>query len=128
MIQPVLAVVGHIQVVPAIIVIITDANTLSPACGDEARLRRDIGERAVVIVVVQMIRRSVLGGTLVERGAIHNENVGPAVVVVIKNCDPGTGSLDNVLLRIHAAEDIGHRETSFFGNVLKIRETRQLFG
>src|SRR5580704_14801701 len=55
-IEDVLSVVGDVEIFPAVVVVIADANALAPACVSEARFFCDIGESAVVIVVIEMAR------------------------------------------------------------------------
>src|SRR5581483_12119296 len=49
--------VSHHQVVEAVIVVISDATPLPPAGSGEAGLRRDVGKRAVPVIVEQEIGR-----------------------------------------------------------------------
>src|SRR5277367_879622 len=81
-IQNIFSVVGDEQVFVTVIVIIADADALAPSGVGEAGFLRDVGERAVVIVVVKMARGRLACGKTVERGAVHDEDVWPAVVVV----------------------------------------------
>ena len=71
----------------------TDADGLSPARMNQARLCGDISERAVAIIFVQAI-----GGLLSRRKtpkarAVHKENIEPTIVVVIIEGDAATGGL-----------------------------------
>src|SRR5215472_16701661 len=56
-------------------------------------------------------------GEALERRAVHQENIGPAVVVVIKDCHSGAGRLDDVLLRVHSAEHVLHVESGLLRNI-----------
>ena len=56
-IQNVLAEVGDEQIVPAVVVVVADANALSPARVRDSGLRGDVGKCAVAIVAEQMRRR-----------------------------------------------------------------------
>src|SRR5438105_3142395 len=86
-VKTVLAVISHVKIVEAIVGIVSDAGALSPTCELKTGGASHIGERSIMIVVKQ-----VAGGRLafaffpIQSSAIHQEYVGPAVVVVIQNC------------------------------------------
>ena len=77
-----------------------------------------------MIVVEQVIRRSGTVGSLCQGSSIHDEDVGPAVIVVIKNCDAGAGSFDDVFLAFFIAGDDFEFQARFLGNVLKVSHGR----
>src|SRR5207249_183958 len=52
--------------------------------------------------------------------AIDNENVRPAIIVVVENCGASSGGLDDVFLCLNATEDNFHGKTSLCSDVLKI--------
>ena len=117
MIEPVLAVVSNVEILPAVVVVIADADALSPTRSGEAGLCSDIRESSVVIVAIEMISRRWSGRKRFEPGSVHQKNIGPAVIVVIKDRDAGAGGLDDVFLGVDAAEDLLHGEARFFGYV-----------
>src|SRR5581483_3794067 len=49
--------------------------------------------------------------------AVDQEDVGPAVIVVIEDGDAGAGSLDNVLLGLESAKNVRGCQAGFVGNV-----------
>src|SRR5262249_12216007 len=53
-IQPVLAVVSHVEVIQAVVIVIANADALSPAAGFQSSRSSHIGECAVVIVVIKI--------------------------------------------------------------------------
>ncbi len=77
-----------------------------------------------MIVVKQMIRRSRRAGLSVERGAVDDEDVRPAVVVVVEDCDARAGGLDNVFLCLLVAGDDLESKAGFLRDVLKVRNRR----
>jgi hypothetical protein len=96
--EHVLPVISDIEIAEAIIVVIADADALSPAGASEAGFFGDVGKSAVVIVAVEMIcecgcSRDRCG---IEGRAVDNENVRPPAPVVIENGDTGTCGLDDV--------------------------------
>ena len=61
-------------------------------------------------------------GKLVEGGAVHQKNIRPAVVVIIKNGHAGAGGFDDVFFGVDAAEDIAGGETGFGGDIHELRD------
>src|ERR1700722_8249121 len=53
MVEPVLAEVRHVDIGPAVVVVVSDGNSEAPAIVGHTSLRCHIGERAVVIVMEQ---------------------------------------------------------------------------
>src|SRR5215471_17137327 len=114
-VQAVLSVVGDIEVFPAVVVVVADANALSPARSGEAGLVGNVGECAVVVIAVEVIGRGLAAGKAFESGSIDQENVWPAIVVVVDDANAGAGSFDDVLLGIDAAEDVRRRQSGLAG-------------
>src|SRR6266571_8585409 len=69
------------------------------------RLFADVGERAVMVVAVEVARWCFAGPRAFQRRAVYDENVGPAIIVVIENGDAGSRRFDNVFLRVFSAEN-----------------------
>src|SRR5579859_1272540 len=116
-IEDVFAVVGDVEIFPAVIVIVADAGSLAPAGVGQAGFVRDIGESTVVIVMVEMAGREIARGRRIESGAVHDEDVWPAVVVVIEDGDASSGRFNDVFFGVHAAKDFRGGETGFFGDI-----------
>ena len=57
-----------------------------------------------------------------ERGAIHNENIWPPVVIIVKDRNSGPRRFDDVFLGVHAPKNIFHREPGFFADVHEVRK------
>jgi len=73
------------EIVPAVVVVVADADASLPAGAREAGFRGDIGERAVAIIFVEMRGRLFAGFPIcVEARAVGEVNVEPAVVVVVE--------------------------------------------
>src|SRR4029077_18883866 len=104
-IEHVLSVVGDVEVFEAVVVIVPHANTLAPAGVSQARLFSHIGERAVVIVAVEMAGGSFAGGEAFQFRTVHEKNVGPAVIVIIEDGDAGPGRLNDIFLRVFTTEN-----------------------
>ena len=124
MIEPVLAVVGDVEIFPSVVVVVADADALAPAVRGQPGLGGHVGKSSVVIVAIQMIGGRRSRRKSFERGAVHQENVGPAIVVVVENRDAGAGGLDDVFLGVLAAEDLGHGQAGFFRDVNEVGDGR----
>ena len=123
-VEPVLAVVGDVEIFPSVVVVVADANALAPAGCGQTGFGGHVGERAVVIVAIQVIAGTLPGGKSFERRAIHQKNVGPAVVVVVEDRDAGSGGFDDVFLGVDAAENVLRGQAGFFGDVGEGRDRR----
>src|SRR5580704_4683308 len=119
-IQAVLPVCSDVKVFPSVVVVIADADALAPACGRQTRLRGDIAKGSIVVVAVKVVGWAFAIGRTFERGSIHEEDVGPSVVVVIKDGDTCAGGFDNVFLRCDPAENIGESQAGLFGYIDEI--------
>src|SRR5205807_10541569 len=104
-IENIFAVVGDIKIFEAVIVVVTDAHALSPAGVSQARFFGDIGERAVVIVVVEVARRGLARRQGFQLGAVHDKNIRPAVVVVVKNGDARSRRFNDVFFCVFTAKN-----------------------
>src|SRR5579864_1571013 len=121
--------ISDVHVVVAIVVIVADCDTKSPAAGSrvQARLSSDVSKGAILIVVVEpgLILRAIgfvrsLDGF--ERRAANQQNVGPAVVVVIEEGHPAAHRLHDVALLRTAAGEL-EIEPGLLGDILKMNGT-----
>src|SRR5436190_17380846 len=103
--QHVVAEVGEEQVFVPVIVVIADADALSPTAVRQACLHRDIGERAVAVVLEQMTVRLLARRKAFEPRAIYDENIEPAVVVVVVEGNPAAGGFQQVFVLVLAAKN-----------------------
>src|SRR5207244_377224 len=127
-VQAILAVISDVQILPAVIVVVAHADSLSPARSRQTRFERYVAESAVMIIAIKLIGRRLSSGEPFQSGAIHDEDVGPAVVVIIENRNAGAGCLDDVLLAIKPAKHVGHGEAGFFGDISEVSERGWIFG
>ena len=124
-VEDVFSVVGDVEIFAAVVVVVADADALAPAGVQQAGFLGDVGERAVVIVVVEMVRWRAsfcARDGVIELRAVDDENVGPAVVVVVEDGDAGAGGFDDVFFGGDAAKGVGHCEAGFFGDVGEVGE------
>src|SRR5580700_4483483 len=70
-IQAVLAIVGDVDIFPAVVVVIPDADPLAPASCSQSGLRGHVGESSVVIVTIEMITRCWSGGGRSKPGSVY---------------------------------------------------------
>src|SRR5882762_3417993 len=109
-VQRVAAVVGHVDIFEAVVVIVAHGDAHSVVVlrhSGEARLFRDVGKRAVGVLVIEPVRElpvGLVGELAVRHGivdlcAIDKEDVEPSIVVVIQQCYAASHGLDQVLVR-----------------------------
>ena len=117
--QAILAEVSAENIVEAIIVVVTDADSVRPPDSCEPCLLGDVRERAVAIVFVQTI--CCLGWRAFEPRSGKQEDVHPSIVVVVNKGATATIRLDDVLLLVYPAVDDGSMQTGFFCHVSELR-------
>src|SRR5256885_946901 len=97
------------EIVPAIVVVIADADARLPAGAGEAGLFRDVGEGSVAIVLVKMRGGSFAAWPVgIEARSVGEIDVQPAVIVVIEKSQSAALRFDDVFFVIRAAPDIGN--------------------
>ena len=102
-VEDVLAPVGDEEIVEAVVVVVADGDRRRPAGARQAGLRGHVGERAVAIVLVQAVGRA--GGRAFEARAAEDEDIQPAVVVVVEEGDAAADGFEDVGLGVGAAVD-----------------------
>lgn len=97
-----------------VVVIVAGAHALAPTGPRHACLRRNVGERAVAVVLVEAADRLL---TFRERGlktrAVYKEQVEPAVIIVIKEGDAAAGGFEQKLVLLFGSKDRFRIETGF---------------
>ena len=73
-----------------------------------------------MIVVIQVVGGSLIGGKPFERRSIHNENIRPSVIVIVKDGHARPGGLNDVFLGIDPAKYIHCGQPCFFRDVDEI--------
>src|SRR5216684_1594874 len=104
-VENVLAVVGYEKIVPSVVVIVPDANALTPSRVRQSSLCGHIGERAIAIVPEQMRRRFGASGETFEARSVHQKYIEPSVVIVVVKGDAATRGLQQILILVLAAEN-----------------------
>src|SRR5450759_1664389 len=93
-VETVLPPVSDEQVGIPVVVIVARADTFGPAGRGQAEFGGEVGEVAMVVVVVHAVGPGVAG---------KDEDVQVAIVVVIDEGDAAAGGLDNVVLALFTA-------------------------
>ena len=121
-IQDVLAPITHEEIVESIVVEVPNAAPLAPSRVRQAGFAGDIRECAVPVVVEQVASRGSATSCSLERGAVDDENVRPAIVVVVEEGDAPTHHLQQEPLIDSVAELIdGLVHSSLRADVYEIR-------
>src|SRR6202041_2985540 len=99
-----LSVVGKKEVFISVVVVIADAHSTSPASRiQQTSFRRDVGEGAIAIVVVEVVAGA--GRNTLQCAPTEDEDVHPAIVVVIKERAARSVDLNDVgIVRVVAIE------------------------
>ena len=107
-VEDILAPATDEKVVETVVVVVADADTGGPDGALEAGFLRDIREGAVPIIPVKAIAG--LRGRAVQTRSAGNEDIEPAVVIVIEKGDAAAVGFEDVLLGVRVAVDDGFRE------------------
>ena len=83
-VQPVFAIVGDINIWPAVVVVIADGHAKTPAVIGDARLGGYVSERPIMVVMKQRrVRSLALAVVSIVGRAVHQIDVEPPIVVVV---------------------------------------------
>src|SRR2546429_2715114 len=121
-VENVLAIVGDVEILESVVIVVAHADTLAPSSVGQAGFGGDVGERAIVVVAIEVARRGFAGRQLFQCCAVDDKYVRPAVIVIIEDGDAGPGSLDDVFLLVFAAEDDRCCKTGLLCDVGKMRD------
>ena len=110
------------QVVEAVVVVVADAAGLPPTGVGQAGFARDIGKRAVAIVVEEIAGGLAAGGGGIEGGTVDQEDIEPAVVIVVDEGDAAAHLFDQILLVLRRAGNVaGVAEARGGGDIGELR-------
>src|SRR6202035_4026463 len=113
-IKAILSVVGDVQIFPAIIIVITGADSLAPSRRNQTGFFGDIRKSAVMIVVIKMVGGSLTRWKSFQRGSVHDENIRPSVIVIIKDGYARPCCPNDVLFGVHTAKYVHRGQSRFF--------------
>jgi len=117
-IQNIAAVAGDVHVWPAVIVVIRHCSAHGITRRTYAGLVRDVGERAVVVVMVERATGFLSLQRLFDRGTVREVNVQPPVAVVIQQQDTRPHGLDDVASVWRRI--VGEANSGFLRDVLQL--------
>ena len=127
-IENVLAVVGDEEIVVAVVVVVADAAGLSPAGADvEAGTFGDIGEGAVAIIFEEAAMRLFALRETLEAPAVDEEEIEPAVVVVVVEGQAAAGGFEKIFIFADAAENGFDVEAGAFDDIDEADAERRAF-
>ena len=107
-VQDVVPPVGHEEVFKPVVIVISDANALTPTVADQAGFIRHVGEGPVAVIVEEMVRGLLTGGKAREPRSVDQKNIQPAVVIVIEEGDAAARSLEDVSLALLSPEIVSN--------------------
>ena len=117
------------EIVPAVVVVVADADAGLPAGARQAGFFGDVGECSVAIIFVELRgRRLSRRPFLVEARSVGQINVEPSVVVVIEKCDAAAFGFDDVAFVIDASPDVRDVQSGFAGNVDELDAVESMDG
>ena len=118
-----LVVIGEEQIVQPIIVVIADGDAGDPAGTREAGFRGDIEKRSIAIVFVQPVAGAGRSGA--EARATQDQNIEPAIVIVIEERDAATDGFEDMMFGVDGSINAGSGETGCAGDIGKLGIERQ---
>src|SRR5437667_9654309 len=104
-VKHVLAKIGDEEIFEAVVVVVTNADALSPAGVGYASLQSNVGECAVSIILEKMRRRLLAPGETFQVRSIHKKNIQPAIVIVIVKSHAAARGLKQSFVLVLAAVD-----------------------
>ena len=117
-IQLVLSEVGAKQIFEAVVVVVSNANARCPACIAKAGFFGHIRESSITIVFVQAIgcfRRGAF-----DRRAAKQEDIHPAVVVIVNESATAARGFEDVIFRISMAVNNGRGQPGRGGYINEV--------
>src|SRR4051794_32217271 len=100
-----------VEIFVTVVVVVADAGSLTPGVEADAGFCGDVCKGAVVVVVEEVAGGFVFDGF--ECCAVDEEDVLPAVAVVIEDSHTGAGGFDDVALGFVAAVDVADQDSGF---------------
>src|SRR5256884_1821661 len=99
-IKNIFAEIADEEILEAVVVVVTNADALSPAGVGYASLQSNVGECAVSIIFEEMGRWLLALGETFQARSVHQENVEPAVVVVIIKSNAAASGLKQIFVLV----------------------------
>src|ERR1700730_15216973 len=105
-VEPVLPVVGHVKIFPAIIVVVTDTHPLTPATCLQTSLGGHVRKCPIVVVMIEVVGWRTGFGESLECSPINQEHIRPAIVIVIENGYASPSALQDVGAALFPSKNI----------------------
>jgi hypothetical protein len=118
-IESVLAVAAYEKIYVAIVVKISAAYTLSPAAANESCFLGDVSKLPVASVAEEAVCGIEIWRQAVKASSIDQENVQPAVIVIINEGGPASGSFQEVTVSMLITVGHTYVETSLLRHICK---------
>src|SRR5439155_11683383 len=118
-VKHVLAKIGDEEIFEAVVVVVTNADALSPAGVGYASLQSNVGECAVSIILEKMRRRLLAPGETFQVRSIHKKNIQPAIVIVIVKSHAAASGLKQIFVLVLAAVDCFGIQSRLAGDIDK---------
>ena len=125
-VKHVLTPISDEQVFKPVVVVIADANTGRPTRTEQTGFCRHIGEGAIPVGLVQAVRGAFRSG--LESCPAEDENVEPAVIIVIEQGASAAHRFHDVVLSGNAAIDGGRMQAGRFRHIGESGEKRNAGG
>ena len=122
-VKHVCAIPGHIQVLPAIIVVINDRHAYAPTFASQACRFGDVAEFEIGILVVQRDHQIATLLVAFNGRSVHRQDVELSIIVAINKSGAAAHRLDNVVLIL--GRNIGNSKPGLFPDVFKLRNCRR---
>jgi hypothetical protein len=116
-IENVLPEVGNEQIVPTVVVIVADTASLTPAGVGNSGFESYIRERAIAIIAKKVRCWLLASGKTLEAHSVDQEDVQPAIVVVIVESDTAAGGFEQIFVLMLATKDRLGVEARFSSNI-----------
>src|SRR5260370_14273898 len=104
-VEEVLAPVRDEQILKPIVIVVANTNSGRPTCAEQARFGGYVGEGAVPIILVEPVRRARRSSR--EARPAKDENIHPAIVIVVEECAATPHGFDDIVFAIDAAVNGG---------------------
>ena len=114
-VKRVLAPIGDEKVQAAIVVVIAHGNALAPTGSPQAGLIGNVGEGAIVVVAIEAVGG--LRGRIFKTGPAYDEDVQPAIAIVIQQRYAAGGCFRQILNVLLRAIDDGLRKAGLLRDV-----------
>src|SRR6266851_4733663 len=108
-VEVILSEAGAEDVFESVVVVIADAHRRGPVHRPQSRFVRNVGKRTVTIVLVEVVSRTRRGAFQASAG--EQENIHPAIVIVVEESAATACGFQNVLLAFHTSVDRGRGQS-----------------